>query len=76
MYLFFQITVADFYKFNWILGMDYYNIQLLINMQPETSISKIELLGQYDPSGEKIIEDPYCVKYKLNKYELFLFHKI
>lgn len=41
--------------------MDYYNIQKLTSMKPNDSKAEVELLGQYDPNGEIIIEDPYCV---------------
>ncbi|XP_032673667.1 low molecular weight phosphotyrosine protein phosphatase 1-like isoform X2 [Odontomachus brunneus] len=53
-----QITVSDFYKFDWIFGMDEYNIHRLCMMQPEDSQAAIELLGKYDPAGEIIIRDP------------------
>lgn len=57
----FQIKVDDFYNYDWIFGMDYYNIELLSSMKPQDSKAEIELLGQYDPEGETIIEDPYFV---------------
>ncbi|XP_014214801.1 low molecular weight phosphotyrosine protein phosphatase-like isoform X2 [Copidosoma floridanum] len=53
------ITKEDFDNFDWILGMDYYNIQHLGQIQPQGSSATIELLGQYDLEGDKIIEDPY-----------------
>ncbi|XP_011872539.1 PREDICTED: low molecular weight phosphotyrosine protein phosphatase 1-like isoform X1 [Vollenhovia emeryi] len=53
-----QITPNDFYKFDWIFGMDEYNIHLLYEMQPKDSQAKIELLGKYDPTGMTVIRDP------------------
>ncbi|XP_076394610.1 low molecular weight phosphotyrosine protein phosphatase isoform X2 [Megachile rotundata] len=48
----------DFYKFDWILGMDSAITYDLCQMQPEGSQVKIELLGKYDPNGELNIRDP------------------
>lgn len=54
-----QITKEDFYKFNWIFGiMDNGIVYNLLQMQPEDSQAKIELLGKYDPNGELNIQDP------------------
>ncbi|XP_011067386.1 PREDICTED: low molecular weight phosphotyrosine protein phosphatase-like isoform X3 [Acromyrmex echinatior] len=47
-----KITIDDFYKFDWIFGMDKYIIDILYEKQPEDSQAKIELLGKYDPSGD------------------------
>nr|XP_033334244.1 low molecular weight phosphotyrosine protein phosphatase-like [Megalopta genalis] len=52
------IQKADFYKFDWIFGMDSGIVYELCNMQPEDSQAKIELLGKYDPTGELNIRDP------------------
>ncbi|KAG5341334.1 PPAC phosphatase, partial [Acromyrmex charruanus] len=61
-----KITIDDFYKFDWIFGMDKYIIDVLYEKQPEDSQAKIELLGKYDPSGIIIIKDPLFNKaYKL-----------
>jgi len=54
-----EIIDADFNKFDWIFGMDYENIEHLNNQKPENCRATVELLGSYDPSGEKIIRDPY-----------------
>lgn len=53
-----QITCNDFYRFDWIFGMDEFNIQKLYEMRPKDSLAKIELLGKYDPAGIVIIRDP------------------
>lgn len=58
---YFQITKEDFYKFNWIFGMDNGIVYNLLQMQPEDSQAKIELLGKYDPNGELNIQDPLFV---------------
>ncbi|KAH0955357.1 hypothetical protein HN011_004975 [Eciton burchellii] len=53
-----QITTDDFYKFDWLFGMDEYNIHKLYQMQPQDSRATIELLGKYDPAGIVNIRDP------------------
>lgn len=58
---YFQITKEDFYKFNWIFGMDNRIVYDLFQMQPEDSQAIIELLGKYDPNGELNIQDPLFV---------------
>lgn len=57
----FQIKKEDFYKFDWIFGMDSGIVYDLCQMQPEGSSAKIELLGKYDPNGELNIRDPLFV---------------
>lgn len=56
-----QITDDDFYKFDYIFGMDYNNIEDLNDLKPDDAKAKILLLGDFDPNGEGIIRDPYCV---------------
>ncbi|XP_050451821.1 low molecular weight phosphotyrosine protein phosphatase-like isoform X2 [Cataglyphis hispanica] len=53
-----QITINDFYKFDWIFGMDEYIIHKLYEMRPENNQATIELLGKYDPAGIVVIRDP------------------
>ncbi|XP_033210248.1 low molecular weight phosphotyrosine protein phosphatase-like isoform X2 [Belonocnema kinseyi] len=53
------IQNKDFEDFDWILGMDDYNIGRLNELKPKNSLARVELLGKYHPSGEIIIEDPY-----------------
>ncbi|XP_076176075.1 low molecular weight phosphotyrosine protein phosphatase isoform X2 [Ptiloglossa arizonensis] len=53
-----KIKKEDFYKFDWIFGMDSGIVYDLCQMQPEGSSAKIELLGKYDPNGELNIRDP------------------
>lgn len=57
-----QITKDDFYQFDYIIGMDYYNIEDLNDLKPADSKAKILLLGDFDPEGERIIRDPYAVR--------------
>ncbi|XP_015126996.1 low molecular weight phosphotyrosine protein phosphatase [Diachasma alloeum] len=54
------ITNDDFHEFDWILGMDDFNIDELSRVKPESSKAQIELLGKYDPEGDVIIRDPFC----------------
>lgn len=56
-----QITIADFYNFDYIFGMDDFNIEDLNSLKPDDSNARILLLGDFDPEGERIIRDPYCV---------------
>lgn len=56
-----QITDDDFRKFDFILGMDDYNIDDLNSIKPVDCNAKILLLGDFDPEGDRIIVDPYCV---------------
>lgn len=58
-----QITSEDFYEFDYIFGMDEYNIDELNDLKPNDCTAKIMLLGDFDPEGERIIHDPYCVSY-------------
>ncbi|XP_051165993.1 low molecular weight phosphotyrosine protein phosphatase-like [Leptopilina boulardi] len=53
------IKNQDFEDFDWILGMDEYNLSRLKELQPKNCRAKVELLGKYHPNGEIIIEDPY-----------------
>lgn len=52
---------VDFSQFDYIFGMDDENIDDLTSMAPADSKAKVELLGSYDPQGERIIRDPYYV---------------
>lgn len=56
-----QITVDDFRTFDYILAMDENNIEKLNELKPNDFHVKILLLGDFDPEGERIIRDPYCV---------------
>lgn len=51
----------DFRIFDFILAMDEYNIEKLNELKPDDSHAEILLLGDFDPEGERIIRDPYCV---------------
>ncbi|XP_011300607.1 low molecular weight phosphotyrosine protein phosphatase-like isoform X4 [Fopius arisanus] len=54
------ITINDFHNFDWILGMDDFNIRELNRIKPQDCKAHIELLGKYHPEGETIIRDPFC----------------
>lgn len=69
-----QIQYDDFYKFDIIFGMDYGNMEDLLEMKPENSKTEIQLLGSLNPNGEKIIYDPYgvsIIKYIFDKRSIF-----
>lgn len=55
------MCVNDFYTFDYILGMDYQNLYDLSKMQPSDTTADIKLLSEFDPDGEKEIQDPYFV---------------
>jgi low molecular weight phosphotyrosine protein phosphatase len=54
-----QIHHSDFVKFEYIFCMDEYNLADLKEIEPKDSKSKLQLFGEYDPNGVKIIGDPY-----------------
>ncbi|XP_036604232.1 low molecular weight phosphotyrosine protein phosphatase isoform X1 [Trichosurus vulpecula] len=56
-----QITKEDFLTFDYILCMDESNLRDLNRKgnQVKNCKAKIELLGNYDPQKQLIIEDPY-----------------
>ena len=56
-----QLTVADFNKFDYMLGMDLYNIHELDKFATSLkSKTKVKLLGDFNSnSNDKIIMDPY-----------------
>ena len=56
-----QITYDDFYKFDYIFGMDKYNMEDLSEMAPQGSPAKVEMIGIYDYNEEPVIDDPYFV---------------
>lgn len=57
-----QITTEDFHTFDYIFGMDDYNVEDLNNLKPQDAKAQIFLLADFDPEGEGIIRDPYCVR--------------
>ncbi|XP_037028446.1 low molecular weight phosphotyrosine protein phosphatase 1-like isoform X2 [Bradysia coprophila] len=54
-----QISDNDFLEFDYIFGMDDYNIEDLKERAPQTSKAKILLLGEYDYNKPNVIPDPY-----------------
>ncbi|CAH0548816.1 unnamed protein product [Brassicogethes aeneus] len=54
-----QIEDEDFQKFDYIFGMDENNISNLKSQKPKGSKCEILLLGDFDPTGDRIIRDPY-----------------
>lgn len=65
--LYLQITKDDFYEFDYIFGMDDYNIEDLRGIAPDDATANIELLGTYDYGKPTVIADPYfvSVNYKI-----------
>ncbi len=61
----FQVKKSDFAEFDYIFGMDDDNMDDLRRLAPVGSKAKIELLGSYDPQGQRLIRDPYYVRTKL-----------
>nr|KAJ3418781.1 hypothetical protein HK105_007851 [Polyrhizophydium stewartii] len=54
-----QVTKSDFAEFDYMLCMDESNFENLKRMSGGSSKAKIHLFGEFDPNGERIIEDPY-----------------
>ncbi|KAI8638507.1 phosphotyrosine protein phosphatase I superfamily [Parasitella parasitica] len=54
-----QVSKADFHTFDYILCMDESNLRDLESLAPHDSKAVVKLFGEYDPQGERIIEDPY-----------------
>jgi low molecular weight phosphotyrosine protein phosphatase len=63
-----RILNEDFDNFDYILGMDYKNLENLTKMAPENSRAKVQLFGEYDPEDEIEIRDPYFSK-GINAFE-------
>jgi len=60
------VTKEDFDKFDFILGMDEDNMRGLNKVKPKDREckAKVQLLGEYDPQKQLIIEDPYYGNYE------------
>lgn len=56
-----QIEDEDFFEYDYIFGMDENNISNLKGQKPQGSKAEILLLGDFDPTGDRIIRDPYYV---------------
>lgn len=63
-----QICNGDFEAFDWILVMDQVreihqlfkeNLRNVERVKPVNSKAKVQLFGDFDPEGDKIIKDPY-----------------
>ena len=54
------LNQEDFFRFDYILGMDNYNVQDIKSLKPSKSKAVIELFSKYDPSDSSTIRDPYC----------------
>eukprot|EP00123_Amoebidium_parasiticum_P015893 comp23195_c0_seq1/m.37644 comp23195_c0_seq1/g.37644 ORF comp23195_c0_seq1/g.37644 comp23195_c0_seq1/m.37644 type:complete len:157 (-) comp23195_c0_seq1:804-1274(-) len=53
------VVDEDFTRFQYLLCMDNSNLRDLKDMAPANSTAIIKKLGDYDPQGPSIIEDPY-----------------
>lgn len=67
-----QIVENDFKYFDYIFGMDEYNINDLNEIAPCDKTCRIFMLGEFDPQGSQQIRDPYCVRLNHNKLETFI----
>lgn len=56
-----QIRRDDFYEFDYIFGMDDYNMADLRAMAPADASARVEMLGTYDFGRPEVIPDPYFV---------------
>jgi len=59
-----QVTKEDFNKFDFIFGMDEENMRGLNRLKPKDCRARVQLLGEYDPEKQLIIEDPYYGHYE------------
>lgn len=55
-----QLNVQDYTSFDFILGMDEWNVRDIKIMSPHRFSAKIELITNYDPLDHGGIYDPYC----------------
>ena len=63
-----NITVDYMYLLTLFINFSYRNIK---RVAPANGKAKISLLGDYDPKGVKIIDDPYYVS---EEYEIYCLH--
>lgn len=54
-----QIVQEDFNRFDYIMGMDQYNIRDINFLKPNESKAKIYLFGSFSKKGTHNIPDPY-----------------
>lgn len=54
-----RLRHEDFYRFDYIFGMDTSIITEINRIKPKNSEAKVFMLGAFDPEGQKIIPDPY-----------------
>jgi len=54
-----QIQSEDFNRFEYIFCMDNNDITSIQRFQPKTFTATIKLLGELDPKGQKVIQDPF-----------------
>ena len=49
----------DFDRFDYILGMDEWNLEELNHIKPKRCKAVVDLLGNYHSNGPTIIDDPF-----------------
>ncbi|KAI8991526.1 protein-tyrosine phosphatase [Mycotypha africana] len=54
-----KVSKNDFEEFDYVLCMDESNLSDLKSIKPANSKAVLKLFGEFDPEGERIIEDPY-----------------
>ena len=54
-----KVQFADFYEFDYLLAMDQDNLASLLELRPENTHCRIELLLDYSDRAEKEVPDPY-----------------
>ncbi|RKP07266.1 protein-tyrosine phosphatase [Thamnocephalis sphaerospora] len=54
-----QVVAEDFNNFDYVLCMDKQNLRNLERIRPKGAHATLKLFGEYDPEGQRIIEDPY-----------------
>ncbi|KAJ3054547.1 hypothetical protein HK097_001525 [Rhizophlyctis rosea] len=54
-----KVNKAHYSSFDYLLCMDESNLIDLQNFKPKGSKAIVQLFGDYDPKGDRIIKDPY-----------------
>ena len=56
-----QVRREDFYEFDYILGMDSWHVDRLMELKPNNSDAKVELFLNYSEKFSGDVPDPYYI---------------
>jgi low molecular weight phosphotyrosine protein phosphatase len=54
-----KVNGEHFRAFDWLLCMDESNYRDLMRLRPKGATAQVKLFGEFDPNGERIVQDPY-----------------